>query len=219
MSLKTSNKGGEDFPIAPEGQYVGRCFRVIDLGTQDVEYKGVSKQQKKVLIAWELLTPEEVRMEDERPYSLSRTYTNTLYEGGNLHKDLVSWRGKSFTAEELEEFDLGNVLGKYVMVQVGHEKAKTSEKIYANVTSMMSYQGKEKPAAINEDQAFDIDEPDMKIFDALPKYYQEIIQKSFEWKQREETASLNSKKKPKTDDVVIQDINDQEEINLDDIPF
>ena len=41
MSLTVKQTGdGEDFPKLQPGKYEGTCFRIVDLGTRDKEFKG-----------------------------------------------------------------------------------------------------------------------------------------------------------------------------------
>ena len=53
MSLTVANTGG-DFKPAPAGSHLARCYRIIDLGTQKVVWKGTEKAMKKIIIGWEL---------------------------------------------------------------------------------------------------------------------------------------------------------------------
>ena len=59
-------------------------------------------------------------MEDGRPFAVSKTYTASLFEAAALRKDLESWRGKSFTEEELGGFDISKLLGCTARIEVGH---------------------------------------------------------------------------------------------------
>lgn len=215
MSLKTSASSGGNYPITPEGVYTARCFKIIDLGTQWVEWAGDKKQQRKVLIMWELLD-KDVRMEDGRPWAATKKYTNSLDERGRLRPDLEAWRGKKFTEDELAEFDLMNVLGAYCTIQIVHSE----DGKFANVNSIMSYKG-EKPEPVNPDIAFDIDEPDMQIFDTFSDRMKEQIEASSEWQARlvrQDRESRAAKTTPIVEDNVITNIGD-ETVNLDDIPF
>lgn len=206
MSLSVSASGGSNFPITPEGVYIARCFKIIDLGTQWIEWQGAKKEQKKVLISWELLD-DETKMEDGKPFAVTKQYTASLDERGNLRPDLEAWRGKKFTDTELESFDLKNVLGAYCQIQIVHSE----DGKYANVNSIMST--KEKPAGVNPLVSFDIDEPDMEVFETFSDKLKEKIQFAPEFR----AATTPKKEEPKPD-VVIEDIGD-EPVNLDDIPF
>lgn len=197
LTVKASQS---DFEITPEGTYIARCFKLIDLGTQTVEWNGDKKLQEKILVTWELLDPD-LRMKDGRPFAVSKKYTASLHEKAQLRKDLQNWRGKRFTDEELEGFDLKKVLGSYCQIQVVHTESNGST--YANVDAIMST--REKPEGVNPIVHFDISEPDMEVFESLSDRLKEQIKSAPEWN-----------KKDSQDEV--QDISD-EPINLDDIPF
>ena len=114
MSLTISGEGSADnLPKLAKGTYLGTCFRIVDLGTSDQEYKGVVSKKTRVHITFEItkaLDPgnNEVVMEDGRPFAVSKTYTASLFEAATLRKDLENWRDKSFTEEELKGFDIEN---------------------------------------------------------------------------------------------------------------
>jgi hypothetical protein len=223
MSLKVNKGNGGDFEQVPEGQYVARCYSIIDIGTQQINFQGETKYPRQVVITWELLD-DEVKMKDGRPFVISKTYTASLHEKSRLYADLNAWRGKKFTEEELEDFDLTNVLGAYAQLQVVHEESKNG-KTYANVNALMAYKGA-KPTPVNSNVSFDIDEPDAEVYNGLRDYLKLKIQAAPEWKapkgaveakQADGTAVAPSL--PKSDDVVIKDLDASDEINLDDIPF
>jgi hypothetical protein len=219
MSLKVNKGSGGDFEQVPEGQYIARCYSLVDLGTQQISWKGETKYRQKVEISWELLD-EEVKMKDGRPFVISKIYTASLNENGNLYADLNAWRGKKFTAAELEEFDLHNILGAYAQLQVIHEEGNNG-KTYANVSALMAYKG-EKPKPVNENVAFDIEEPDVAVFNGLRDYLKLKIQAAPEFsepKGAELAKPSDATAQPKSDDVVITDLPANDEINLDDIPF
>lgn len=208
MSL-TVTKGSDDFELLPAGQYIARCYKIIDLGTQDVVWLGETKQQHKVMIYWEILD-DKVKMEDGRPYSISRKYTASLNEKSNLYADLVSWRGKDFTEAELAGFDISKLLGAYCQMQVIHNES--GGKTYANANTLMAT--KERPKAVNPDVMFDIENPDMDIFESQSDWLKNQIRQSAEWQAR--SAGVED---VDTTDTPSKPIGTEETINLDDIPF
>ncbi len=113
----TAKAIGGDFPLPNEGTHLGVCYMVVDLGIQEVTWKDKPKLQHKCMVGWEL--PTEI-MEDGRPFVVSKEYTVNLGERANLFKDLVNWRGRRFTDEELEGFDIYNVMGAPAMLTVIH---------------------------------------------------------------------------------------------------
>lgn len=213
MSLTATQEGGGDFEMTPEGQYIARCYRIIDLGTQTITNSYGTKEQHKVMISWELIGNDDPKMVDGRPFSVHQTYTVTLSEKGKLRPDLEAWRGKKFTAEELEGFDLGKVLGQYCMIQVVH----SDDGKFANVQTIMAYKG-DKPTPVNENVVFDIDEPDVEVFNSLSDNMKAKIMAAPEWDKNKQAASLTDEPEPEKKDTVVEDIGD-EPINLDDIPF
>lgn len=210
MGLTATDKGGADFEMTPEGQYVARCYKIIDMGTQTSTGQFGTKEQHKVMVSWELLS--DPKMEDGRPFSVNQFYTVSLHEKAKLRADLESWRGKKFTATELEGFDLATVIGAYCQIQVVHSE----DGKYANVQTIMAYKG-DKPVPVNPNVVFDIDQPDMKVFDSLSDNMKTKIQSAPEWGGSTAPAKPSAAVADK--DVIIEDINPEEEINLDDIPF
>lgn len=204
--------------MLPAGQYVARCYKIIDLGTQKVTWLGEEKLQHKVMIYWEILD-DKVKMEDGRPFSISRKYTASLNEKSNLYADLVAWRGKEFTETELAGFDISKLLGAYCQMQVIHNES--SGKTYANANTLMST--KERPDPVNPDVMFDIDEPDMLVFEAQSEWLKDQIRQSAEWQAREsnpDTAEPDIRK-PLDLGKPMEDLagGPTDEINIDDIPF
>lgn len=211
MSLTASEKSGADFEITPAGQYVGRCFKIIDMGTQTTTGMYGVKDQHKVMVSWELL--DGPKMQDGRPFSVSQFYTVSLHEKAKLRADLEAWRGRKFSTEELEGFDIGSVLGAYCMLQVVHDETGK----YANVQTIMSYKGT-KPAPVNPNIVFDIDNPDMEVFNAFSDNMKLKITNTPEWRFNHQPKAMEPSKP--VDDVVIEDVPPEgEPINLDDIPF
>lgn len=178
MGLTASNSGG-NFELAPQGVYAARCFKMVDLGTQPTEFQGQKKLQHKVMIGWELLGDE--MMEDGKPFSVMKRYTVSLHEKSQLRKDLEAWRGKQFTPEEEALFDLTKVIGAYCMLNIVHETSKAGTE-YANIASIMPLpKSMPKPDGINPVVAFDLDSPDMEIFESFSDKLKATIMAAPEW--------------------------------------
>lgn len=210
MSLNVNAGDGKDFEVLPPGLYIARCYRIIDIGTQTGSPVFGSKQQKKVSIGWEIL--DDPKMEDGRPFSVHKTYTASLNEKATLRADLEKWRNKIFTDKELENFDLTNILGSYCQLQV----AQSEDGKYTNVQSIVMFKGV-KPEPVNPDIAFDIDNPDMQIFESLSDNMKAKIMAAPEWKGNK--AKAEPSKPVEKEDIVVEDLNPDEPMNLDDIPF
>lgn len=174
MSLIVKDSGGGgDFEMPPEGNHVAVCYQIIDLGPQNTDY-GV---KSKIRISWEL-THELMTTGDSagKPFSVSKKYTPSLNEKAILFKDLVSWRGRQFTTEELDSFDLANILGAPCMVNVTYNKSQDGSKTYANVSAITQMpKGMEKPAPVNPLVKFDSTDHTPEEYQALPEWLRKTI--------------------------------------------
>jgi len=171
---------GSDFKPIDAGTYVAICSRIIDQGTQESTFNGEKKLKRKVLIGWEV---PEVEIEDahgdKRPALVMSSYTASLHEKAALRKDLESWRGRKFTAEELTGFDLRNILGQPCMINVVHSE----DGQYANVQAVMALpKGMPKPGKPNDPIHFDLNEFDDAVFDKLSDKLRDKIKASPEYK-------------------------------------
>ena len=164
---------GEGFKQPPLGTHLARCIGVIDIGTQHSELYDVT--QRKVVVRWEL--PTEL-MDDGRPFICQKFYTQSLNEKSNLYADLVNWRGKEFSAEELKGFDAKNILDKTCMLSLTDKNGK------ARVTGIMKGpKHMEVPPRVNDLVYLSLEpgEFDAKVFDGLSDWFKEQIAKSPEY--------------------------------------
>jgi hypothetical protein len=123
-------KADKEYPVHPAGLFQTVCVDVVDLGLVEVTYNGKTRTQKKLKLVWQ----SEEKRDDGGPFLLSRRYTASLSEKASLRKDLESWRGRPFTREELDGFDVENLLGVNAFINVLH--ADRDGKTYANVASV-----------------------------------------------------------------------------------
>lgn len=176
MSLIAKDKGGGDFKPVPAGTHVAICTLVADMGVQPTKN---FKPRQQVYIRWEL--PNEIvtwkdadQKEHTGPMTIGQRYTMSLSEKANLRSDLEAWRGKTFTEQELDGFDIRNILGKACMLGVTHNV--TPKKTYANISAVMGLpKGSTVPQPSVRPIAYDIDTHDPAIFAQLPQWLQEAI--------------------------------------------
>lgn len=179
MAIVASKTAGADFELPEPGAYPARCFRVIDLGSHMVEFQGTKKTRREIRLYWELLGDE--RMDDGRPFSVSKKYTLSLDDRATLRRDLEAWRRKPFSEGELAAFDVAKLAGAPCLLSIVH--VERNGKTYANVGSLMPLpKGTPKPAGVNDVQVFDLSEPDVAVFDALSESMKSYIQESPEFK-------------------------------------
>ena len=189
MSFIVEDKGG-NFERCPSGMHLGRCYRIVDLGTQKSEYMGQVKYLHKIMIGWEIHGTDDagkpIKMQDGRPFAIFKNYTRSWSEKANLRLDLQSWRGKAFTQEEMRKFDLNNVLGAWCMLNV-IERDGQNGKVYANVDGITPVPSIIKqnglPAPINDNEIFNLQNPNMEIFAKFSDNLKAKITSSPEWEK------------------------------------
>lgn len=189
MAFIASDSGGGNFKRVPPGAYIGRCYSLIDLGTQLTSGQFGEKLQHKLRIGWELFGEDEngealtidVAGKD-MPLTITKGYTVSLHEKSALRRDLAAWRGKDFTEDEAKGFDVAKLIGAYCMVNC--TVSETGGKTYTNVAGLTPLPGalkNVKPDPVHANVKFDLDEPDMKVFATFHAKLQEAIQRSPEW--------------------------------------
>ena len=174
----------KEFKVAPVGSHLARLYRIIDLGTQKSEYMGQVKMLRKVKFFWEL-HGDDLKIEG-KPLIQTRNYTLSLGDKASLRKDLESWRGKSFTDDELRGFDLTNLLDKWCMITVQHRES--NGKTYADavaVTPVPAVVAKAGlPSGVNPTLLFDMQKFDQAVFDGLSDGLKNQIQQSAEFQNK-----------------------------------
>jgi len=192
MGLIAKNSGGGGgFTPVPPGMHLARCYRVIDLGTQNSTFLGVVTKKPKVMFQFEVHGEDDVGnaivTAKGEPMSISKNFTLSLVEKATLRKDLQTWRGREFTQQELNGFELKNVLGVWAMISVIKAMGNDGNE-YTNISAIMPVPLAIKrggmPQGHNDLKEFSIDEPDMELFSTFSNGLKEKIQKSPEWQAR-----------------------------------
>lgn len=176
MGLTARKPEGGDFEPPPAGTHVARCYRIVDLGTQDraTQMFPDAKPAHQVYITWELCNAP---MEDGRPFSIGQFYTLSLHERAKLRHHLEAWRGKPFTEDELEGFELEKILGAPCMLNVIREQKDGNTR--AKISGVMAMpKGQDAPALINPSFLYSMD--DGNYWDDLPEWLQQRVMKSHE---------------------------------------
>jgi hypothetical protein len=183
MTITATDTGGKSFKQVSAGCHFAICNMVVDLGWQQTTYKQQAKQQHQVYVRWEV-PDERVQYEKdgeqvEGPCSIGRTYTLSLSEKANLRKDLENWRGKGFTAQELQGFDITSIAGKACQVMVTHKTV--GDKTYANITGVMGLSKDQLQRAKTAQSEvgvviYSLESPDQSSYSKLPKWIQEKLE-------------------------------------------
>ncbi len=176
--------GGSDFKRLEPGTYPAVCDMVVLMGLQPGS-AAFPKPKLKVYIRWQV--PEE-RTEDDRPMVVGSSFTASMNEKAELRKILKGWRGKDFTDEEAEAFDVAKLVGQTCMISVVEKVS--GGKTYCNVASV-SKLPKTTPAPKLEGEPLVYwntrSTEDGFVFRKLPQWLQKKIEEQIE--PQRETAS------------------------------
>lgn len=181
MSLTVNSTGGSSFSPIPEGSHLAVCYMLVDLGVQ--ENKTFNNRSRKVMIGWEL--PDETYESDGKqlPRTIRNTYTASLNESSNLRRDLAAWRGRDFTQDELDEFNLRNIMGTSCLINVIHKER--NGRTYANIASIMALpKGMQKGKIQGDPIIFDLDDATMEDIGSLPDWIATMVKSSITYQEK-----------------------------------
>lgn len=210
IDIVVKDNGGT--PIAPleAGSYRAICYGIVVTGTTFIPTFGNSAT--KIIFLWEL-PDERVTIDGvDKPRGISETYTLSLNEKSNMRKMLASWRGRDFTAEELQGFSLKKVLNAPCLVSTTLMQSKQG-KDFAKVSAVTKLpKGMVVPTETeNPLVMFDITNEScpLTLMSSLPEWIQKRIMESDEYKER--TAGAGYADGASEDFVVVD--------NEEDLPF
>lgn len=172
--IVSANEGGSYTPIE-EGTYFALCYGLIDVGDEYSEK--FDKCSPKFMILWELMGTGTVTVDGkELNRTVSKRYSKSLNPKSNLRKDLRAWRGREFTKEEEDRFDMVNILGAPCQIQIVN--TTNNGKVYSNIAAIMNLpKGMPRPTPTEEKIYWDFEdcEIDDDAWNRIPKWLQDII--------------------------------------------
>jgi len=114
----TARKPKGDFEPIPLGTQQAVCVFVEDIGTHEGNYQGKTYMRHQIVVCWELSENMTKPPNEGKPFLVTKFYTLSLGDKANLRKDLENWRGKAFTAEELDGFDVQALIGANCLLNI-----------------------------------------------------------------------------------------------------
>lgn len=175
MSMIAKSEGSSNIKRLEDGVYTAISSMLVDLGVQKSEKYG--KSNRKFIIVWNIAN-EFIEVNGENvPRVISKEYTMTLGEKSTLRKDLQAWRGKNFTEEELNGFNLLNILNKGCQLQLLN--SESNGKTYTNIVSIMALPKGMTIDVLDKTIVFDTsDESTWTNYEILPQWMQNRIKQA-----------------------------------------
>lgn len=154
----------------PQGKHNAICTGVVFTGT----LKSINGFYKKVTILWEIF------LDDGRKREYSRQYTYSYHEGSILRQHLESWRGRAFTKDELDKFQIRNIIGVPCRLEI-----TKNSKMLKQIDNVLPFpKGEVVPVSEIKPIYFDIEDEDTySDFIRLPGYLAERIKQTPEYKK------------------------------------
>ena len=191
-SNKTKNAGNEALPPQQPidiGTYPARLVAVVDLGLQaQSPYQGQEKEpvyqiQTTYELLDEFMKDEEGNDLEDKPKWLSEKFA--LY-GPNAEKAKSTKRYKALDPNNIHDGDWVALLGTPCMVTVVHNpnKKDPTKPPYVNIGNVSAMRAKEAEKAaplVNATLAFDLDNPDVEVFNKLPQWVQKLVKGNLEY--------------------------------------
>ena len=162
------------------GNYPGRLVQLIDYGLQAQRpYKGQDKPPMQEIGLTYELCDEFMKDEDGNDVEDKPRWISETIPLHNLKADKAKSTQRYLALDPKQVFggDFSQLLGTPVMITVVNNSV--GDKTYDNVGALSPMRPRDAanaPELKNEAKMFDLDEPDLEIFNKLPKWIQEKIQ-------------------------------------------
>lgn len=215
IAKSSGNGDGVAYSPIPAGNYVARCYSMIEIGTLNEVILGNEKRVHKIRITFEL--PTELKVfnaeKGEQPCVISKEFTLSMNEKSNLRAFLTAWRGKAFTEDEAYAFDVTKLLGVSCLLNIIHKQGrKDPSKTFDEIASATPLpKGMVCPPQVNPTFEFSHSEWDWEKFNSLPNFLQEKIKQSEEFKAMSVQAPAKAAAPQYTKDQLAQLHHQQEQ--------
>ena len=182
MSMVIKSEGNSEIKQLEPGVYTGIASAIIDLGIQENTMFG--KKQRKVMIVWNIVGETVTVNDEEMPRVMSKEYTMSLGEKSTLRKDLEAWRGRPFSTDELNGFDLTNILNVPCQLQINQQEK--NGKTFVTIAAIMAIPKGMKVEEIDNAYFFDTyDSNTWENYDKIPNWIKEKFKKALNIKETE----------------------------------
>lgn len=175
MEFIAKSEGNTSIPKLENGVYTAISSMMIDIGAQKSVLDNNIK--RKFIMVWNVVGEFIEVNKKKLPRVMSKEYTLSLNEKSNLRKDLQAWRGQAFTEEELQGFDILNVMNKPCQLQIINEEK--NGKTYNNISAIMAMPKGMTVSTLDKITIFITNNAETwQNWEKIPKWIQDKIKKS-----------------------------------------
>lgn len=182
--IPNNNQGKDKIkqPVLPIGTYPARLVQIIDMGLQPQRpYQGTEKPPAhEVMLTYEFVDEFMVDENGDDIEEKPRWQSETIpFYSLKTERAKSTLRYKAFDPEGKYDGDFSQTIGCPVNVTITHgPNAKDPESPYINiggVTAMRKRDADKCPELVNPSKVFDLDDPDMEVFNSLPEWVRDKI--------------------------------------------
>lgn len=204
MSIIAKNTG-ETVERLADGVYTAICVGLVDVGEQYSEMYNKSSRQFRII--WQICGETYKNSEGQDvSRSYSKQYTLSLGERSKLRKDLEAWRGKPFSEDELNGFDMINVLNKPCQLQLMNKEK--NGKPFTDIVAIMALPKGMNIETLESTYIFDFEDEATYInYSVLPDFLKKFIKSATNYSGSTLEAWVNEFEKDLTEEL-------QEESNV-----
>lgn len=121
------------FKPHPDGQFVGQCVDTIDLGEKVQDFPGTIPYLAPTCAL--VFRTGEKNDETGEFIDIAREFTVSMGEKANLRKFLEQWRGKPYTADQVDAgVPIDKLTGNHGLLSIAH-RTSGKGRVYANITA------------------------------------------------------------------------------------
>ena len=173
-------------PVLEGGAYLGICVQAIDLGTQDGEWQGKPKKDRKVRLVFEL--PGETAVFKDggaaESFLVGRTYVASLHEKSTLRPHV-----KAIIGEVPNGLDLSKLINRGAVITISKEPKASDPSVFVNKIEGIAplMKGQVVPLPTNDPFFYATAMGKGGTFDRLPDFIKEDVSNSPEFKAASES--------------------------------
>lgn len=181
-----NNSNRVEQPVLEAGVYPARLVQIIDMGLQPQRpYKGQEKPPAyEINTTYELVDAFMVNEDGEELLDKPR-WVSESYPIYSLEADMAksTKRYLALDPEQVHEGNFGDLADTPCNVTIVINKAEG--KTYTNIAGVAAMRPRDAakcPPLVNDIRVFDLEKPDLEVFNKLPKWMQDKITSNLEFK-------------------------------------